>query len=281
MEFYSPLRYPGGKNKISPFLKDVVLKNKLKNGVYIEPYAGGASIALTLLIEGYVSEIIINDYDKSVYAFWHSIINKTDGFCNKIRNTKVNINVWKKQKRIQSNKERARLFDLGFSTFFLNRTNRSGILKAGPIGGMTQDSEWSIGDRFNKKRLINQIELIAKYKKQIKIYNWDSVRLVNEISGKLPTKTLIYFDPPYYIKGKDLYINYYKHNDHVLVANMISNIKGSKWIVSYDKVPEILNLYRQYSKRKYNLNYSLINGTVGKEVMFFSKNLKFIPSKIV
>ena len=54
---YSPLRYPGGKGKIAKFMKKFVKENFDKLPVYVEPYAGGSELALTLLIEGYVNEV--------------------------------------------------------------------------------------------------------------------------------------------------------------------------------------------------------------------------------
>lgn len=273
--FYSPLRYPGGKNKVSRFIqKEIVKANNLEGGVYVEPYAGGASIALSLLIEKKVSKVIINDYDRSIYAFWYSILKKTDLFCEKIEKTPISINNWKKQKEVQKNKKRASLFDLGFSTFFLNRTNRSGVISGGPIGGLDQKSEWKINARFNKKDLIKRIRLIAKHKAEIEIYNLDAIKLIEKISKDLPDKTLIYFDPPYYVKGQKLYVNHYTHEDHILVANAVKDISGPSWVVSYDNVEQINKLYSKYKRRVYDLPYSVINGTTGKEVMFFSKNLK-------
>ncbi len=278
---YSPLRYPGGKNKVSKFIQDEVFNvNDLKGGVYVEPYAGGASVALNLLIEKKVSKIIINDYDRSVYAFWYSVLNDTDAFCEKIKKAPITIKNWKKQKEVQKHKKQASLFDLGFSTFFLNRTNRSGVISAGPIGGLNQKDKWKINARFNKKNLIERIRLIAQHKNNIKIYQLDAVKLIEKISKKLPDKTLIYFDPPYYVKGQKLYVNFYTHEDHILVANAVKDINGPKWIVSYDNVKPIANLYTKYRKRVYDLPYSVINGTTGKEVMFFSKNLK-INSKFL
>jgi site-specific DNA-adenine methylase len=150
------------------------------------------------------------------------------------------------------------------------------LIKFGiPIGGYKQSGKWKIDARFNKKELIKRIRAIAKYKNKIEIYNLDAIELINKIQGELSEETLIYFDPPYYVKGKALYENHYTHKDHVLVAKTIRQISEPRWIVSYDNVKEITELYKKFRKRVYNLNYSLINGTIGKEVMFFSKNLVY------
>lgn len=284
MDFYSPLRYPGGKGKIANFIKLVFERNLLIDGYYVEPYAGGASVALSLLFNEYVSKIIINDYDRAIYAFWYSTLNNTSQLCDLIVNTEVNIDNWLIQKEIQKNKEKVNLIDLGFSTFFLNRTNRSGIIKAGVIGGNEQKGNYKIDARFNKKDLVNRIKRIANYKDRILLYNLDAIDLIKNISEKLPERTLIYFDPPYYNKGKELYVNHYKHEDHLLVSKMINGITKHKWIVSYDNTPEIKELYKLNKNIEYNLKYSAVNSTVGSEVMIFHDELSipnnFIPTEV-
>lgn len=279
MTFNSPLRYPGGKNKLARFFASICEKNSL-TGHYVEPYAGGASVALYLLLNGYVKEITINDLDRSVYAFWHSILNHTLKFCNRIENTDVTIKNWKKFKKIQNNKKRASLFELGFSTFFLNRTNYSGIIDGGMIGGINQTSEYEIDCRFNKKKLIQRIKRISKHKDQIHLYNLNALNLIKKIQQKSVNKNMIfYFDPPYYLKGPSLYMNHYKENDHYKVASKIKQIKNAKWIVSYDNAYEIKNIYRGYKKKEYLLFHNAYKMRQAKEVLFFSNNLK-IPRVI-
>lgn len=271
--FYSPLRYPGGKGKLAEFVKAIFKRNNLLEGYYVEPYAGGASIALSLLFSDYASKIIINDFDKSIFSFWHSVINKTDELCKLINDTPINMTVWRQQKKIQKQKEEASLLQLGFSTFFLNRTNRSGIITGGVIGGNDQSGNYKIDARFNKKDLISRIQKVGKQSDRILLYNLDAVELIRTISSELPEKTLIYFDPPYYIKGKELYSNHYKHEDHLLVSQMINGISDHKWLVSYDNEKEIRNLYKKNKKFTYSLNYSAVNSTSGSEIFIYHNKL--------
>jgi DNA adenine methylase len=275
---YSPLRYPGGKNKISQFVNRIIEVNGLIGGTYVEPYAGGASLAISLLIEKKVSQIIINDYDRSIYAFWFCVLHDTKNFCDKIKKTPITMKVWHEQRKIQDDKKKVDLLNLGFSTFYLNRTNHSGIISGGPIGGYEQTGAWKIDARFNKKVLIEKIELIALNKKHIKLYNLDAILLIKKLSPKLNDTALIYFDPPYYVKGKDLYVNHYTDRDHVLVAKTVENITDPRWIVSYDNVEQITRLYPNSRRIMYDLKYSLVNGTTGKEVMFFSDNM-LVPTE--
>lgn len=273
MAFYSPLRYPGGKGKIADFFYYVIEENELHDGTYVEPYAGGASVALSLLMNEYVSKIVINDIDRSVYAFWKSILENNDEFCDMIMKTRVNLKTWKECKAIQLNKSKAPLLNLGFSTFFLNRTNRSGIINGGAIGGARQTGKWKIDARFNKHELIQRIKRIAEYKDRIKICNQDAYKLIGQLSNQLSLKTLFYFDPPYYEKGKDLYVNYYTHNDHKKMAEAIKAIDKFKWIVSYDNKPAIKEMYTHCRHHEYTLNYSAADNKLGSEVVFFSDNL--------
>ena len=273
MAFYSPLRYPGGKGKIASFFYAIFEQNSLCDGTYVEPYAGGASVALSLLYNEYVSNVIINDIDRSIYAFWHSVLFNNEKLCNLIHKTKVNLKTWEESRVIQKRKARAKLLDLGFSTFFLNRTNRSGIINGGMIGGRAQNGKWRIDARYNKVDLINRIRRAGQYRNRIKIYNFDAYKLLQNIFPSLSKKTLCYFDPPYYEKGKALYVNYYRNSDHTKIAKKIQSIKKVKWIVSYDDKKEVKNMYRGSRCFEYTLNYSASNVSLGKEVMFFSKDL--------
>lgn len=274
MNFYSPLRYPGGKGKVADYFKQIFKENFLYDGIYVEPYAGGASVALSLLFNEYVSKIIINDIDRSIYSFWHAVLNSTDDLCKLIFDTPVTVENWEAQRYVQKDKHQQGLLEVGFSTFYLNRTNRSGIISAGIIGGRQQTGNWKIDARFNKKDLINRIERIAQYKNKIDLYNSDAVELVRRLRPSLQQKTLFYFDPPYYIKGKDLYLNYYQDNDHKNIAEEISKVNDQKWIITYDDVSQIRNLYSNYRKRTFKLSYSAgSSNKQGKEIMIFSDNI--------
>ena len=272
--FYSPLRYPGGKNKLSAFIARICIDNNI-NGHYIEPYSGGASVALFLLLEGFVDKITINDKDRSIYAFWHSVLRKTSQLCTMIENAELTIEEWKKQKEIQGNKKKADLLELGFSTFYLNRTNRSGIINAGIMGGINQTGNYLMDCRFNKPELISRIKKIASKKKHIRLYKKDAIKLIDKIQYEAKDENVVfYFDPPYYLKACSLYMNYYKKENHKKVSDKIKNIENIKWIVSYDNVPEIQELYSKCFKKEFSFKHSAYKSRIGHEVLYFSKGLK-------
>ena len=277
MEFLSPLRYPGGKAKVADFVRCLIEKNALLDGTYVEPYVGGGSVALSLLFNEYVKDIYINDKDIAIYAFWHSVLHEPEALCKLIKDTPVTVETWFKLRDYQDKTDNVDLLHLGFSTFFLNRTNRSGILKAGVIGGYEQTGNYKIDARFNKEDLIKRIERIADYSDRIHLTNEDAVTLVQRLKKELPYNTLFYLDRPYYIKGKGVYLNYYNDNDHQNIANSISDFREHKWIISYDNVDFIANLYSRFRQKTFELNYSASNSGKGKEIMIFSDNL-VIPS---
>jgi DNA adenine methylase len=268
----SPLRYPGGKAKLFSIVKKIIKENNIKNSTYVEPFAGGAGLALLLLKEKLVKKIIINDLDRSIYAFWYSVLNYTDLFIKKISEIQINMDEWYKQKEIQEKKYNVDLFDLGFSTFFLNRTNVSGIIKGGVLGGKNQTGKYKIDCRFNKKALIKKIEFLAEMKNKIIIYNLDAFELIKKI--KYRKNYFIFFDPPYYNKGSELYQNFFTHDDHMILAKKISAINNVPWIVTYDNVEPIKEAYKNFYYYEYSLLYTANRRYRGKEIMIYSNKLK-------
>lgn len=274
MRILSPLRYPGGKSKIAAFVKQIIKDNNLLDGVYVEPFAGGAAVALSLLMDEYVSRIVINDKDRSIYAFWYSVLNETERLCQYIEETPVTMDTWRMQREIQSadNKNTVDLLSLGFSTFFMNRTNRSGIIKAGVIGGFNQTGNYKIDARYKKEELIGRIRRIAAYADRIELHNEDAADLISRISNITPQNTIMYLDPPYYKKGRGLYMNYYNDSDHKTIRDVITNVNTIRWIVSYDNSTFIKSLYEDFRSQEFYLNYSANNNGKGTEVIFFSNN---------
>jgi len=276
--FYTPLRYPGGKAKLANFVKLLLQTNKLHDVHYVEPYAGGAGVALALLFEGYAKHVHINDYNRSVYAFWNSVLNETDMLCALIQDTRVTMSEWKRQKQVQKDLNASGL-ELGFSTFFLNRTNRSGIIGAGVIGGQQQNGTWKIDARYSKQGLIQRIQKVARFKQRISVYNMDAAEFLRTRMPELPERTFIYLDPPYYVKGEGLYENFYQDQDHKVIAQLVSKLR-TPWIVSYDYHPRLLELYVEFESMIYQLSYSAQDRYKGSEVIFFSPALSVpnVPS---
>lgn len=274
---YSPLRYPGGKSQLYDFVHKIMECNNLLGETYVEPFAGGAGLALKLLLQDEVKKIIINDFDFAIYSIWYCILNFTEDFCNKIEQTEISPDEWDRQKAIYNSKTKS-VFDMGFSAFYLNRTNRSGVIKGGMIGGREQTGKYKIDARFNKNTLQDKIRLISSKSDRIVLTNMDAAEFIS--SGFLSHyyKTFINFDPPYVVKGSQLYKNSYIERDHRSLAQLISKC-SRKWMVTYDICPLTEELYSKFRTARIDINYSAGSSVKANEYAFFSNNLT-LPTDI-
>jgi len=266
----SPLRYPGGKARLFKYFLRLIQQNNLNDCRYVEPFCGGAALAIELL-EGYVvDEIHLNDLDRAVFAFWHSAVHRNDELCTLIDASPVTMDVWYACRETYRQAEQADLLRLGFSTFFLNRTNRSGILNAGVIGGQRQDGVWRMDARFNKTDLLERVRTIGDWKSRITVTQLDTRELLNQYSASFDQRTLIYLDPPYVEKGPRLYLNAYEEKDHRELAAAVAKLE-CPWVVSYDAHPLISEIYSGFREQDMRLHYSAREHTrIGREKVFFS-----------
>lgn len=271
--YNTPLRYPGGKQRLTPFVNEILEAN-LITGHYVEPYAGGAGVGIELLLNNKVQYIHLNDYSYGIYAFWYSILKYTEKFCRLISSASLTIEEWRRQKAIVKRLDNDNLLELGFAIFYLNRCNRSGVLNAGVIGGYSQQGNYKMDARFNRNELIRRVESIALFKNRITISNFDAELYISNYIPNLPENTLVYFDPPYFMKGSDLYPNCYSKKDHLQLSHIIQSQTNRKWILSYDGVPDILILYNKRRHFLYDLQYSASTVYKGKEVFIFCDELK-------
>lgn len=269
--FRSPLRYPGGKTCIYKFVTRLLEENELVGVNYAEPYAGGAGLALRLLMDEYVSTICINDLDPSIYAFWYAVLNQPDELCRWLADVEISVKQWEEYKQIQREYKTVDVLDLAKSTFFLNRTNVSGVISGGPIGGLAQKGKYKIDVRFNREELIKRIEDIAQFAHRIMLTNQDGLKFL-DILDKRIGEMFVYLDPPYYQKGSDLYLNAFKDENHAALAERVRLLK-QKWMVSYDNHDFILGLYPDHQKVLYQLSQCASN-RVGDEVVIFDDRIK-------
>jgi DNA adenine methylase len=246
--------------------------NGLTGGEYVEPYAGGAGIALNLLSSGHAERVHINDLNPAVFAFWKSVFEEPDELCQLIRDTPVTMTTWHLQKAILADARNASTLQLGFATFFLNRTNRSGILDGGVIGGKEQKGKWKIDVRYHKENLCLKIGTISTFSDRVSLYNLDAELLLKQIGPTLPRRTLIYLDPPYYVKSDRLYQNLYVAADHARIAKAVRKL-GKPWVISYDDVQEVRELYVGLRMLSYKLPYSAGKKHMGAEAIFLAPRL--------
>lgn len=279
MSIATPLRYPGGKSVMTTFLENFITANNMENVCYAEPFAGGAGAALNLLINRSVDRILINDANIPVYSFWESIVNHSEEFLYLFDNTPISIEEWERQRNIFFNNDAQFSVELGFATFYLNRCNRSGILKAGAIGGNSvekqQQAKYKIDARFNKESLRPKLEVITNLRDSITISNLDAIDFLEQcqnLNNEDKESLLIYLDPPYYVHGSELYMNSYIHDDHQILANRLRATTILKWILSYDNVDEIKDIYRDFDLYTFDLKYTVQTAKTGKELLTHSQN---------
>ncbi len=276
----SPFRYPGGKTALFPLVADSIRANGLEGGIYLEPFAGGSGLALALLYGEVVSEIHLNDLDRRIYSFWTSVLNKSEEFLDRFDRVDVTVSEWRRQNQIMRKWKTAKILDLGFATFFLNRCNRSGIFKAGPIGGYDQRGNYKIDCRFKKADLRRRIEKIVLYRERIKVWNLDAIDFLKRVfreGGISRNNSLVYMDPPYFEKANELYPLYFTEPDHVRLAKYLNRQKQMRWLVSYDDTEEIRALYSGEKNLLY-MNYFLHSVRVGHELFIPSQNCKLPKS---
>lgn len=283
---HSPLRYPGGKGKVINYFKLLLLENDMLGVEYVEPYAGGASVALTLLYEEYVGSVHINDLNPGVHAFWDAALNRTDELCRRIDATEVTMDEWFRQREVYRSTDPVDPLDLAFAVFFLNRTNRSGIIAGGVIGGFNQTGPWKLDARYNKPDLIKRIRKVGRHRDRIMLTNMDALQLLQHWATR-DDAAFLYLDPPYYVKGEGLYDNFYTVDDHAEIAAAVQQL-DHPWVVSYDNAPDIIDLYADARLTTYRLSYSAQERQFGSEAMFYSNDLIIpqhqpacIPTKVV
>lgn len=272
----SPLRYPGGKAVLSDFLGATIEANGIRDCIYAEPYAGGAGAAINLLLEGKVERVILNDADPNVWAFWRAILDETGDFLALIDNVPLTIDEWRRQRKVYESR-RGSVLRKGFAAFFLNRCNRSGILmNGGVIGGLNQDGKWKIDARFNRAALSRRIERIAAYAENIVVTNLDALCFLKThvTASEQRDRLFVYLDPPYYVKGSELYLNYYEPKDHAVLARALRTIRDVHWLVTYDNAPEIRDLYSWGKVQPFNLRYSAHSSRDGSELVISNHQLE-------
>lgn len=276
----SPLRYPGGKQVLTRVLATLIKLNQREGCVYAEAHAGGCGAGLSLLFSERVSRLLINDADRSIYAFWHSVLTQTGPFLRMLQNVSLSVEEWRRQRDIYVNADRYSLLRVGFATFYLNRCNRSGIVaNGGLIGGLEQKGKWKLDARFNKDGLRQRIERIGLYRGRIEATNLDALEFlhIRTTRESVSCRHFVYLDPPYFVKGRQLYLDYYSPADHAALARYLTADAKFLWALSYDNVRPIHSLYRGYRKYAFNLSYSARGRRLGRELMVVDPKLR-VPS---
>ena len=273
----SPLRYPGGKTKLYNYVKSIIEVNNLIGETYIEPFAGGAGLAIKLLLNNDVKRIVINDLDPAIYAFWRCVLDNPDEMCDFVNTVSLTVDEWDKQHNVYVNPLQHSKLELAQATLFLNRTNVSGVITGGVIGKRDQTGKYKIDARFNREELIKKIRVISNLSNKIDLYNLDAITFL-QTELRHYYKVFINFDPPYVVKGGQLYKNSFTEDNHRLLRDQIAKC-NRKWMVTYDMCDLVANLYSKFRGSLVDIYYSANGAKKAKEYVFFSDNI-ILPDDI-
>ncbi len=271
----SPLRYPGGKGALYSRLRHLIRASDLAGCTYVEPYAGGAGAGVSLLVTGQVSRVVINDLDPAIYAFWSLLLSSPDSLISQILTVPLDVTEWRRQKDIYAAATPDEVEALGFATFYLNRTNRSGVLNGGPIGGHDQTGNYKIDARFNRRQLAERVELLALHASDITVSARDGADVISEYASG--SGVFIYADPPYFEKAGSLYMNSFDIADHERLARVLNGLKDSTWLLTYDNSPHVERLYAERRRRSFELHYSANGASTATEIAVLSDAMADIP----
>lgn len=272
----SPFRFPGGKSQLTNFIINTLNLNQ-NHDIYVEPFAGGFGVGLNLLKQNQVKTAILNEFNPGLYSVWKFILQDPNILIDRIRKTDVTIDEWHRQRKIHQDSKDQINVDNAFSTLFLNRTNISGIITGGVIGGLQQQGKYKVDCRFNKLKLIQKIEWINSQKDRIKLFNMDGSKMISKLpdlySGQ---KVFMLIDPPYYKEGKTLYESYFNKEDHIKLRDALLNLNQDNlinWIETYDINQNVYKLYKdRFDCYTYGINYSVIKAHKAKEYIFTNQN---------
>tara|TARA_R110002020_G_scaffold74540_24_gene190677 strand:+ start:642 stop:1403 length:762 start_codon:yes stop_codon:yes gene_type:complete len=239
--------------------------------VYAEPFCGGAGAAVNLLEDGKVASIHLNDADARVYSAWNAMVHETERFLERIASARVDMEEWYEARETLQNMQLNGdySFEVGYATYFINRTSRSGIvLGSGPIGGYNQTGRWKIDARFYRESMSRRIAWIGENRDRIHLTNEDATVFLARSEARVSLeKTLFFVDPPYVEAGSRLYLNAMSESKHSALADMLNSGRFPHWVLTYDNHPLVHRLYRDFRQRKIQVNYSLKTTRKEREIL--------------
>jgi DNA adenine methylase len=274
----SPLRYPGSKVRITELIAGLLERNLLVGSHLYEPFAGGSAVSLALLGNGFVPSATWIERDPMIFAFWKMVKERPEALIERMMSGKVTLAAWRRMlpMRAIERPTKANLADLGYAGLFFNRTCFSGIIGAGPIGGLTQNSTYKINCRFNKKELAAMIRECSGIMKKVEIAFGDGVAFLQKECLKMPSHSVVYIDPPYVLNGHKLYRYHFKKSQHEALADAVNDLRVP-WLMSYDNHDLIRDLYVGEQAKFVKTYQSLQGSRFVKEILLLSDDF-MLPS---
>jgi DNA adenine methylase len=261
-------RYPGGKgksklcNEIARRLTDQAEHTGLQ---YREPFFGGGSVGLKFLSDNPgTKKIWINDKDIGISCLWTAVIRYHDDFKSRVHGFVPSVTAFRELRSELTTistlpKQCDEIVDIGFKKLAIHQISYSGLgtKSGGPLGGVEQKSKYKIDCRWSPDYICKKVDKLHSQFKTIEVQgdgctNLDFSSLIEDTS----CDSLLYLDPPYYVKGNDLYQCGFTSKDHERLASALKNTKHA-WVLSYDDCHEIRELYKWAYIEPLNVNYSI------------------------
>jgi DNA adenine methylase len=283
----SPLRYPGSKQKLVPYLVELLHHNDVQIDTLVEPFVGGGSVFLHLLMNGLAKNVIIADKDPLIASFWSVVFSEPEALVSYVRRARVTLKSFYRYKRVLKHPGGFGQDQQARACLFLNRTSFSGLLtqKVGPLGGKNQNSPYSIDCRFIRQTLVTRIRALSKFADRVTVLNWDWRKTISYTEELLAEngshKSLfLYLDPPFYRKASDLYPICFQEQDHRDLHGVLRDLPHN-WVLSYDNADEIRELYLDGNHQDVNIEmpYSLNSHAQRREKELLITPLKLPPIK--
>lgn len=262
---------------MTDFAQETLRLNGARGGTWVEPFAGGGGLALSLLGRGAVGRVVLNDTDDGVRSFWEAVLNEPDRVARDVATVPLTVAEWDRWRAVRERGGTG--YEAGFAAFYLNRTNRGGVIDgAGVIGGRAQRGAYGMACRFPRAALVQKVRAIAAVRDRVEVRGEDGVAVIVRAAEDDPRGTFLFVDPPYWHKGPNLYGPPFGPHDHARLASALKAVRGP-WIATYDRCEPVSALYRD--RRVYEMEGALPPGSVPRdaEVVVVSKGMA-VPDRL-
>ena len=259
-------RYPGGKAKLcgrilhhlSRLMDDSITQ-------YRELFFGGGSVGIKYVQKKECpKQIWLNDKDVGIACLWTSVIRYPDSLKKLVLAYKPTVDSFYQLKNDLLNTTSVpdteeEVAQVGFNKLALHQITYSGLgLKSGgPLGGVAQLSKYKVDCRWSPAYICKKINTVHKVFSNKEVIHeactsYDFEKIITDTS----MKALLYLDPPYFVKGSQLYHESFTHQDHTRLCENLKNTQH-KWLLSYDACEEIKEMYSWATIEEVEVNYSI------------------------
>jgi DNA adenine methylase len=282
--YISPLRYPGGKARMAPFLGEMFAQQvaAMDVEIWLEPFAGGAGAGLSMLEADAVGEVWLTEKNPAIAAMWRAVLGEGEALAARVETTAPDMALWgwARETVAAAGEQEVPDLDLGFAALVINRCSRSGIVtsRVGPIGGKSQDGRWTLASRWNGAALAERIRHLATLRRSIRFTEGDAICAIADLDGSgIEDEVLAFVDPPYIREGNRLYAHGMSELDHRRLAGAL-NASPARWMLTYDDEPSVAEaLYPQRRVLAYRISNTANRQRIATEYAVFSGNL-LLPS---